>query len=108
MITSVELKAMWHVILIVTDPVLNSMMPVLDLFNQDTPPHRCVNDETVTFLNTTMGANGEASTIRYSFDMFRFVVEPHDLYLHCRVRLCSLDDDEPCIPVSSLAFGAVV
>ncbi|XP_031657851.1 zona pellucida glycoprotein d isoform X1 [Oncorhynchus kisutch] len=58
----------------------------------------CVNDETVTFLNTTMGANGEASTIRYSFDMFRFVVEPHDLYLHCAVRLCSLDDDEPCIP----------
>lgn len=70
------------------------------------PPHRCVNDDTVTFLNTTMGANGEASTIRYSFDMFRFVVEPHDLYLHCTVRLCSLDDDEPCIPVSSLAFGA--
>ncbi|XP_077954108.1 uncharacterized protein LOC120812860 [Gasterosteus aculeatus] len=25
----------------------------------------------------------ERSTIHYSFDMFRFTAEPHDLYLHC-------------------------
>ncbi|CAB1313551.1 unnamed protein product, partial [Coregonus sp. 'balchen'] len=38
----------------------------------------------------------EDSTIRYSFDMFRFVEEPQDQYMHCTVRLYSPDDNEPC------------
>ncbi|XP_071771042.2 zona pellucida glycoprotein d [Centroberyx gerrardi] len=61
----------------------------------------CVNDKTVTFLNVTLGqsgSNGESSTVRYSFDMFRFTTAPHDLYLHCTVQLCEPDDDKPCRP----------
>ncbi|KAF7659988.1 hypothetical protein LDENG_00289240 [Lucifuga dentata] len=61
----------------------------------------CVKDHTVTFFNGTVGQsgrNGESSTIRYSFDMFRFISEPHDLYLHCSVQLCELDDHESCVP----------
>ncbi|XP_041794476.1 zona pellucida glycoprotein d [Chelmon rostratus] len=61
----------------------------------------CVNDQTVSFLNTSAGQsgrNGESSTIRYSFDMFRFTAEPHDLYLHCSVQLCEPDDHESCAP----------
>ncbi|KAM4618197.1 zona pellucida glycoprotein d [Polymixia lowei] len=63
----------------------------------------CVNDETVTFLNQNAvlgqsGRNGESSTIRYSFDMFRFIAEPRNLYLHCTVQLCEPDDNKLCIP----------
>ncbi|XP_067091321.1 zona pellucida glycoprotein d isoform X1 [Osmerus mordax] len=61
----------------------------------------CMKDETATFLSMTpeqTGSNGQSSTIRYSFDMFRFTVEPHDLFLHCIVHLCSPDDEKPCIP----------
>ncbi|XP_076589961.1 zona pellucida glycoprotein d [Chaetodon auriga] len=61
----------------------------------------CVNDQTVSFLNMTAGQsgrNGESSTIRYSFDMFRFTAEPHDLYLHCSVQLCEPDDHKSCMP----------
>ncbi|XP_070687464.1 zona pellucida glycoprotein d [Pempheris klunzingeri] len=61
----------------------------------------CVNDETVSFLNTTVGQpgrNGESSTIHYSFDMFRFTTEPHNLYLHCTVQLCEPDDQQSCTP----------
>ncbi|XP_005935846.1 zona pellucida glycoprotein d [Haplochromis burtoni] len=61
----------------------------------------CVKDQTVSFLNITegqSGRNGQKSTVRYSFDMFRFSAHPHDLYLHCTVQLCDLDDHESCIP----------
>lgn len=61
----------------------------------------CVNDQTVSFINASVGQsgrNGESSTIRYSFDMFRFTSEPHHLYLHCTVQLCEPDDYESCIP----------
>ncbi|XP_054476668.1 zona pellucida glycoprotein d isoform X2 [Anoplopoma fimbria] len=61
----------------------------------------CVNDETVSFLNVSAGQsgrNGESSTIRYSFDMFRFTAEPHDLYLHCTVELCIPEDYKSCTP----------
>ncbi|XP_056272253.1 zona pellucida glycoprotein d [Pseudoliparis swirei] len=61
----------------------------------------CVSDETLTFLNTTAGQsgrNGESSTIRYSFDMFHFMTEPHDLYLHCTVELCVPEDHLSCSP----------
>ncbi|XP_030645011.1 zona pellucida glycoprotein d [Chanos chanos] len=61
----------------------------------------CVDDETVAFLNSSAddtGRNGVGSTVQYTFDMFRFVVEPHELYLHCTVRLCPPDDGGPCIP----------
>uniref|UniRef100_A0A3Q2VRQ2 Zona pellucida glycoprotein d n=1 Tax=Haplochromis burtoni TaxID=8153 RepID=A0A3Q2VRQ2_HAPBU len=57
----------------------------------------CVKDQTVSFLNITegqSGRNGQKSTVRYSFDMFRFSAHPHDLYLHCTVQLCDLDDHE--------------
>uniref|UniRef100_A0A3Q0R370 Zona pellucida glycoprotein d n=1 Tax=Amphilophus citrinellus TaxID=61819 RepID=A0A3Q0R370_AMPCI len=65
----------------------------------------CVKDQTVSFLNVTegqSGLNGQNSTIRYSFDMFRFTADPHDLYLHCTVQLCEPDDHESCIPNCNL------
>lgn len=68
---------------------------------------RCVKDQTVSFLNITegqSGRNGQNSTVRYSFDMFRFTADPHDLYLHCTVQLCELDDHKSCIPVSSCCY----
>ncbi|XP_047452211.1 zona pellucida glycoprotein d [Mugil cephalus] len=61
----------------------------------------CVHDGTVSFLNVTdaeQGHNGGSSTVRYSFDMFRFTAEPHDLYLHCTVQLCEPDDQKSCTP----------
>uniref|UniRef100_A0A3B4VH35 Zona pellucida glycoprotein d n=1 Tax=Seriola dumerili TaxID=41447 RepID=A0A3B4VH35_SERDU len=61
----------------------------------------CVNDRTVSFINASTGQsgrNGESSTIRYSFDMFRFTAEPHNLYLHCTVQLCEPDDHKSCTP----------
>ncbi|MBN3317916.1 UROM protein, partial [Atractosteus spatula] len=72
-------------------------------FNHVLIDNGCVKDETVTFLNGTDGrggANGEGSAVYYSFDMFRFVVQPFDLYLHCRVQLCTPNYDEQCVPVS--------
>ncbi|XP_069018497.1 zona pellucida glycoprotein d [Embiotoca jacksoni] len=60
----------------------------------------CVKDQTVSFLNVTAGQsgrNGASSIIHYSFDMFRFLAEPHDLYLHCTVQLCEGDDHESCM-----------
>ncbi|CAB1423466.1 unnamed protein product [Pleuronectes platessa] len=64
-------------------------------------PERCVNDQTVSFLNVSegeSGRNGESSTVRYSFDMFRFTAEPNSFYLHCSVQLCEPDDHQSCIP----------
>ncbi|XP_044049029.1 zona pellucida glycoprotein d [Siniperca chuatsi] len=61
----------------------------------------CANDQTVSFLNVSAGQsgrNGGSSTIRYSFDMFRFTAEPHELYLHCTVQLCEPDDHKSCTP----------
>ncbi|KAJ8369925.1 hypothetical protein SKAU_G00099530 [Synaphobranchus kaupii] len=54
----------------------------------------CVEDETLQFLNGTDPLVG----VRYSFDMFRFVSRPHDLYLHCMVRLCPPEEDKLCVP----------
>ncbi len=68
----------------------------------DCPP-RCRNDKTTSFGNGTAhpaGRNGEGSTVRYSFDMFRFLYEPHSFYLHCTVHLCTPEDGKSCIPVS--------
>ncbi|XP_017274422.1 zona pellucida glycoprotein d [Kryptolebias marmoratus] len=61
----------------------------------------CVDDSTVSFLDVNglrSGRNGESPTVRYSFDMFRFITEPHELYLHCTVQLCELDDHKSCLP----------
>ncbi|XP_026058240.1 pancreatic secretory granule membrane major glycoprotein GP2-like [Carassius auratus] len=61
----------------------------------------CTNDKTTSFGNGTAhpaGRNGEGSTVRYSFDMFRFVYEPHIFYLHCAVHLCTPEDGKSCIP----------
>ncbi|XP_043083473.1 zona pellucida glycoprotein d isoform X2 [Puntigrus tetrazona] len=61
----------------------------------------CTNDKTTSFGNDTphpAGRNGEGSTVRYSFDMFRFVYEPHSFYLHCTVHLCTPEDGKSCIP----------
>lgn len=63
--------------------------------------HGCVDDQTVSFFNVSAGQsgqNGESSTVRFSFDMFRFLAEPHELYLHCTVQLCEPDDHESCTP----------
>ncbi|KAJ8247358.1 hypothetical protein GJAV_G00245480 [Gymnothorax javanicus] len=54
----------------------------------------CIEDQTVQFMNVTDPAQG----IRYSFDMFRFVSPPHDLYLHCTVRLCPPEEGNLCVP----------
>lgn len=88
----------------------SELLFVLFLARERWTPHiqwllssRCVKDQTVSFLNITegqSGRNGQKSTVRYSFDMFRFSADPHDLYLHCTVQLCDLDDHESCIPVS--------
>jgi len=56
-----------------------------------------VNDETVTILRGNVSA--DASLMRFSFDMFRFVSEPHELYLHCSIQLCEPDDRALCTPV---------
>ncbi|XP_060892763.1 zona pellucida glycoprotein d isoform X1 [Labrus mixtus] len=64
----------------------------------------CVKDQTVSFLNVAeaqSGRNGGSSTIRYSFDMFRFTTEPHELYLHCTVQLCEPVDHQSCTPSCS-------
>ncbi|TMS05934.1 Uromodulin [Larimichthys crocea] len=61
----------------------------------------CVDDQTVSFHNMSKGEsgrNGESSTIRYSFDMFRFTGESHSLYLHCTIQLCEPDDYKSCTP----------
>ncbi|XP_041853227.1 zona pellucida glycoprotein d isoform X2 [Melanotaenia boesemani] len=61
----------------------------------------CADDHTVSFLSTSEGEpgrNGQSPTVRYSFDMFRFTSEPHELYLHCTVQLCELDDLKSCTP----------
>ncbi len=68
---------------------------------------RCTNDKTTSFGNGTAhpaGRNGDGSTVRYSFDMFRFVDEPHSFYLHCTVHLCTHEDGKSCIPVSIFFF----
>lgn len=69
---------------------------------------RCVSDKTVSFVSVSegqSGRNGESSTIRYSFDMFRFTTEPHELFLHCTVQLCEPEDHESCKPVSLSHFA---
>ncbi|XP_034031410.1 zona pellucida glycoprotein d [Thalassophryne amazonica] len=60
----------------------------------------CTSDHSVTF-NVTSGTstNGESSTVRYNFNMFRFTVKPHDVYLHCTVQLCDPDDNASCKPI---------
>ncbi|KAB5571616.1 hypothetical protein PHYPO_G00227080 [Pangasianodon hypophthalmus] len=68
----------------------------------------CADDETVSFItksityrNGTMaqgGQNGVSSTVRFSFEMFRFRTEPHELYLHCIVHLCAQGHGESCVP----------
>ncbi|XP_036400086.1 zona pellucida glycoprotein d [Megalops cyprinoides] len=59
----------------------------------------CIKDDTVQFLNGTGLPEGQnSSVVRYSFDMFRFVIQPHDLYLHCTVRLCPPEEFELCVP----------
>lgn len=63
---------------------------------------RCPDDRTVAFPPNGTGHNGESSTVRYSFDMFRFTTEPLELYLHCTVQLCAPDDPESCKPVSPI------
>ncbi|KAG9352528.1 hypothetical protein JZ751_020942 [Albula glossodonta] len=54
----------------------------------------CEEDETVRFLKVADPAEG----VRFSFDMFRFIAQPHDLYLHCIVRLCPPDEGKLCAP----------
>ncbi|KAF5897968.1 pancreatic secretory granule membrane major glycoprotein GP2-like [Clarias magur] len=68
----------------------------------------CADDETVLFIaksityrNGTMeqgGQNGVGSTVRFSFEMFRFIIEPHELFLHCIVHLCAHEHGESCVP----------
>ncbi|XP_028441141.1 zona pellucida glycoprotein d isoform X3 [Perca flavescens] len=83
-----------------TFPVIPSSRPtaVPPPLNSET---RCVDDQTVSFFNVSAaqsGRNGESSTVRFSFDMFRFLAEPPELYLHCTVQLCEPDDHESCTP----------
>uniref|UniRef100_A0A3Q3MDZ5 Zona pellucida glycoprotein d n=2 Tax=Mastacembelus armatus TaxID=205130 RepID=A0A3Q3MDZ5_9TELE len=59
----------------------------------------CANDQTMFFLGNgeeQSGHNGANSTVRFSFDMFRFTAEPNTLYLHCTVQLCDREDHTSC------------
>ncbi|XP_051545489.1 zona pellucida glycoprotein d isoform X2 [Myxocyprinus asiaticus] len=59
----------------------------------------CASDKTTSFVKHSAQerGNGEGSTVRYSFDMFRFESEPHGFYLHCTVHLCTAEDKNSCI-----------
>ncbi|KAI3371614.1 hypothetical protein L3Q82_024177 [Scortum barcoo] len=109
---TIELRAKVYVEVTVTEPADFFLLRVNECWATQSPQantteeyflllNGCVNDQTVSFLNVSAGhsgRNGESSTVRYSFDMFRFAAEPHELYLHCTVQLCEPDDLKSCTP----------
>uniref|UniRef100_A0A1A8I9H4 ZP domain-containing protein n=1 Tax=Nothobranchius kuhntae TaxID=321403 RepID=A0A1A8I9H4_NOTKU len=114
---TIELKDKVYVEVSVTEPADYFLLQINECWATQSPQpnstnglvhsliqNGCVNDRTVSFLDLgdeTSGQNGKSSTVRYSFDMFRFITEPHELYLHCTVQLCELDDQKSCVPSCS-------
>ncbi|KAM8860790.1 zona pellucida glycoprotein d [Synchiropus picturatus] len=112
---TIELRDKVYVELTVTEPADFFLLRVNECWATQTPEpnategsyhslllNGCVNDPTVSFLNVTVdqsGLNGQSSSVRYSFEMFRFTTEPNELYLHCTVQLCEPDDLLACTPV---------
>ncbi|KAM9807761.1 zona pellucida glycoprotein d [Neosynchiropus ocellatus] len=112
---TIELRDKVYVELTVTEPADFFLLRVNECWATQTPEpnategsyhslllNGCVNDPTVSFLNVTVdqsGFNGQSSSVRYSFEMFRFTSEPNELYLHCTVQLCEPDDLLSCTPV---------
>uniref|UniRef100_A0A672I816 Matrix metallopeptidase 15a n=1 Tax=Salarias fasciatus TaxID=181472 RepID=A0A672I816_SALFA len=105
---SIELRDKVYVEVSVTEPADFFLLQVSEVWaTQSAQPNStegsthtllqsgCVKDATVSFIS---GVNGGNSTVRFSFDMFRFLAEPHDLYLHCTVQLCERDDAQSCVP----------
>ncbi|XP_013889501.1 zona pellucida glycoprotein d [Austrofundulus limnaeus] len=111
---TIELRDKVYVEVSVTEPADYFLLRVDECWATQTPQPNstkglthslihdgCVDDSTVSFLDVnelTSGQNGASSIVRYSFDMFRFITEPHELYLHCTVQLCELDDLKSCLP----------
>ncbi|XP_030281476.1 zona pellucida glycoprotein d [Sparus aurata] len=111
---TIELRNMVYVEVTVTEPADFFLLRINECWaTQTSDPNTtdvsshtllqngCVKDQTVTFLNMSAGEsgrNGASSTIRYSFEMFRFTAEPNHLYLHCTVQLCEPDDHKSCTP----------
>ncbi|XP_047240661.1 zona pellucida glycoprotein d [Girardinichthys multiradiatus] len=111
---TIELRDKVYVEVAVTEPADYFLLRVNDCWATQSPQlnstkgllhslihNGCVDDQTVSFLSLEEGQsgnNGESSTVRYSFDMFRFTTEPPELYLHCSVQLCELDDLKSCMP----------
>ncbi|XP_056138383.1 zona pellucida glycoprotein d [Lampris incognitus] len=113
---TIELREKVYVEVKVTEPEDFFLLQVDECWaTQDPQPHStqglvhtlllngCATDDTIAFMDQNavlgqVGSNGESSTVRYSFDMFRFIAEPHDLYLHCTIRLCEPDDRKLCVP----------
>ncbi|XP_072241218.1 zona pellucida glycoprotein d [Leuresthes tenuis] len=111
---TIELRDKVHVELTVTEPEDYFLLRVNECWATQTPQpnsteglvhtlihNGCVDDHTVSFLGVDQGKskyNGQSSTVRYTFDMFRFTTDPHELYLHCTVQLCEPEDQQSCVP----------
>ncbi|CAF91518.1 unnamed protein product [Tetraodon nigroviridis] len=111
---SIELRSKVYVEVKVTEPADFFLLRLNKCWATQTPQpnttegayhlllqNGCADDHTVSFLADDVGqygSNGEGSTVRYSFEMFRFTTEPLELYLHCSVQLCAPDDPESCKP----------
>ncbi|TWW76306.1 hypothetical protein D4764_13G0009680 [Takifugu flavidus] len=111
---SIELRSKVYVEVKVTEPVDFFLLRINKCWATQVPhpnategshhvllQNGCPDDHTVSFPLNGTGHNGESSTVRYSFDMFRFTTEPLELYLHCTVQLCAPGDPESCKPSCS-------
>ncbi|CAN9498701.1 unnamed protein product [Ophioblennius macclurei] len=108
---SIELRDKVYVEVSVTEPADFFLLQINECWATQSPQpnstegsvhtllqNGCAKDATVSFVLGESGVNGGNSTVRYSFDMFRFIAEPHHLYLHCTVQLCERDDAPSCVP----------
>uniref|UniRef100_A0A3Q2P7M3 Uromodulin-like n=1 Tax=Fundulus heteroclitus TaxID=8078 RepID=A0A3Q2P7M3_FUNHE len=113
---TIELRDKVYVEVAVTEPADYFLLRVNDCWATQSPQpnstgllhslirNGCVDDHTVSFLGpdeAQPGSNGGSAAVRYSFDMFRFTSDPPELYLHCSVQLCELDDQQSCTPSCS-------
>ncbi|TNN00956.1 hypothetical protein fugu_012202 [Takifugu bimaculatus] len=111
---SIELRSKVYVEVKVTEPVDFFLLRINKCWATQVPhpnategshhvllQNGCPDDHTVSFPLNGTGHNGESSTVRYSFDMFRFTTEPLELYLHCTVQLCAPGDPDSCKPSCS-------
>ncbi|XP_051901524.1 uromodulin-like [Pristis pectinata] len=55
---------------------------------------RCPNDRDGTVV---IEENGQSTVARFSFNMFRFVGDVDESYIHCQVQLCDFQNSN-CLP----------